>query len=131
MATTTYSLSLSQRLTKPVFCLRGDNDSLVLVVSHSANFTVSKAWFTAKLYQEDEDADAVLAYTSADNPATITITGNGTKTVTITIPLAGADTQALTERAFYYDVQVLVSSVPRTLLLGTFYLQPDITRARS
>jgi hypothetical protein len=113
---------------------RGDTNRYTLTISRSGarvDLTGVSVWFTVKRAHADSDDDALIQKTVGDG-ITPADQGEAATEGQAELVLAPADTASLSPTTiYYYDVQILESTVVTTVDSGTFTVSADVTRATS
>jgi hypothetical protein len=112
---------------------RGDTNRYTLTISRSGariSFDdIDQCWFTVKRAHADSDDDALIQKTVGDG-ITPADQGEAATEGQAELVLAPADTASLSPTTiYYYDVQILESTVVTTVDSGTFTVSADVTRA--
>jgi hypothetical protein len=115
---------------------RGDTNRYTLTIARLGvrlNFDteIDQCWFTVKRAHSDSDDDALIQKTVGDG-ITPADQGEAATEGQAELVLAPADTASVSPTTiYYYDVQILESTVVTTVDSGTFTVSADVTRATS
>lgn len=111
----------------------GDNLTIRRTITGLEGSALALAWFTLKTYpaQDQEDAALQKRITVDNVPGVgrIEAAGGGGDDGVLRFDLTAAETAALKDRSYVYDIQVkLADETVYTLEVGTFQLTADVTQ---